>query len=231
MNSNYIEFYFDCSSPWTYLGFVGINEISQKKKMKIKFLPILVGGVFNSVNDEVYKLRAKPNPLKSNYYNQDLKMWAKARNIQINWPSIFPINSVKAMRGALFFKEQDQISDYALSIFKAYWTDGKDISQDKVISQICEDLNLDSNVFLNFINQETTKNALKKNTQELIDRGGFGSPTYFFNDFMKGWTTMVRAPSPSPLSDDKPVNLFFRPLNEFTADLAVQCDGRYRHNC
>ena len=88
------------------------------------------------------------------------------------------------MRGALFFNEQEQISNYALKIFKAYWTDGKDISQDKVISQICEDLSLDSNVFLNFINQETTKNALKKNTQELIDRGGFGSPTYFFKDSM-----------------------------------------------
>ena len=111
-------------------------------------------------------------------------MWAKARNIEINWPSIFPINSVKAMRGALFFKEQEQISDYALNIFKAYWTDGKDISQDKVISQICEDLNLDPDVFLNFINQEATKNALKENTQELIDRGGFGSPTYFFKNSM-----------------------------------------------
>ena len=106
MNSNYIEFYFDCSSPWTYLGFVGINEISLKYNIEIKFLPILVGGVFNSVNDEVYKFRAKPNPLKSSYYNQDLKMWAKARNIQINWPSIFPINSVKAMRGALFLRSK-----------------------------------------------------------------------------------------------------------------------------
>ena len=120
----------------------------------------------------------------NNYYNQDLKMRAKARNVQINWPSIFPINSVKAMRGALFFKNQEQISDYALKIFKAYWTDGKDISKDNVISQICEDLNVDSNGFINFINQETTKSALKENTQDLIDRGGFGPPTYFFKNSM-----------------------------------------------
>ena len=111
-------------------------------------------------------------------------MWAKARNIKINWPSIFPINSVKAMRGALFFKKQEQISNYALKIFKAYWTDGKDISKENVISEICEDLNIDSNAFINFINQETTKSTLKENTQELIDRGGFGSPTYFFKDSM-----------------------------------------------
>ena len=184
MNSNYIEFYFDCSSPWTYLGFVGINEISFKYNIEVKFLPILVGGIFNSVNDEVYKFRAKPNPLKSSYYNQDLQMWAKVRNIIINWPTIFPVNSVKAMRGALFFKEQQQISDYAIKIFEAYWTEGKDISQDNVICKISEDLNVDPNVFIDFINQETTKNALKKNTQELIDRGGFGSPTYFFEGSM-----------------------------------------------
>ena len=175
MNSNYIEFYFDCSSPWTYLGFVGINEISFKYNIEVKFLPILVGGIFNSVNDEVYKFRAKPNPLKSSYYNQDLQMGAKVRNIKINWPTIFPVNSVKAMRGALFFKEQQQISDYAIKIFQAYWTEGKDISQDNVICKISEDLNVDPNVFIDFINQETTKNALKKNTEELIDRGGFGS--------------------------------------------------------
>ena len=88
------------------------------------------------------------------------------------------------MRGALFFKEQQQISDYAIKIFEAYWTEGKDISQDNVISKISEDLNVDPNVFLDFINQETTKKALKKNTQELIDRGGFGSPTYFFKGSM-----------------------------------------------
>ena len=111
-------------------------------------------------------------------------MWAKVRNIIINWPTIFPVNSVKAMRGALFFKEQQQISDYAIKIFEAYWTEGKDISQDNVISKISEDLNVDPNVFIDFINQATTKNALKKNTQELIDRGGFGSPTYFFEGSM-----------------------------------------------
>ena len=88
------------------------------------------------------------------------------------------------MRGALFFKEQEQISDYALKIFKAYWTDGKDIFQDDVISQISEDLNVDSNIFMDFINQQTTKDILKENTKELIDRGGFGSPTYFFKDSM-----------------------------------------------
>ena len=184
MNDNYIEFYFDCSSPWTYLGFVGINELSLKYRIDIKFIPILVGGIFNSVNDEVYKLRAKPNPLKFDYYNKDMMMWARLRNIKINWPSIFPINSVKAMRGALFFDEQDQISNYSLRVFQAYWTNGEDISKESVLSKISRDLDIDPNKFINFINEESTKNLLKKNTEELIKKGGFGSPTYFFKGAM-----------------------------------------------
>ena len=184
MNDNYIEFYFDCSSPWTYLGFVGINELSLQYKIDIKFIPILVGGIFNSVNDEVYKFRAKPNPLKFDYYNKDMMMWARLRNIKINWPSIFPINSVKAMRGALFFDEQDQISNYSLRVFQAYWTNGEDISKESVLSKISKDLDIDPNKFINFINEESTKNLLKRNTEELIKKGGFGSPTYFFKDTM-----------------------------------------------
>ena len=184
MNDNYIEFYFDCSSPWTYLGFVGINELSLKYRIDIKFIPILVGGIFNSVNDEVYKLRAKPNPLKFDYYNKDMMMWARLRNIKINWPSIFPINSVKAMRGALFFDEQDQISNYSLRVFQAYWTNGEDISKESVLSKISKDLDVDPNKFINFINEESTKNLLKRNTEELIKKGGFGSPTYFFKGAM-----------------------------------------------
>jgi len=184
MNDNYIEFYFDCSSPWTYLGFVGINELSLKHKIDVKFIPILVGGIFNTVNDEVYKFRAKPNPLKFDYYNKDMMMWARLRNIKINWPSIFPINSVKAMRGALFFDKQHQIYNYSLRVFQAYWTNGEDISKESVLSKISRDLDIDPNKFINFINEESTKNLLKKNTEDLIKKGGFGSPTYFFKDTM-----------------------------------------------
>ena len=52
-NSNYIEFYFDCSSPWTYLAFTEILELSQRLNFEIIWKPILVGGVFNNVNKDV----------------------------------------------------------------------------------------------------------------------------------------------------------------------------------
>ena len=76
MNANYIEFYFDCSSPWTYLAFVEIELLSQRHKLEIEWKPVLVGGVFNTVNQDVYEFRKKPNPLKLNYSNEDLHLWA-----------------------------------------------------------------------------------------------------------------------------------------------------------
>ena len=72
MNANYIEFYFDCSSPWTYLAFTEIESLSQRHKLEIDWKPILVGGIFNTVNQDVYEFRKKPNRLKLNYSNEDL---------------------------------------------------------------------------------------------------------------------------------------------------------------
>ena len=83
-NANYIEFYFDCSSPWTYFAFTEILTLSKRQSLEILWKPVLVGGIFNSVNKDVYEQRKKPNPLKLNYYNDDLNLWAKVRNIDLN---------------------------------------------------------------------------------------------------------------------------------------------------
>ena len=55
MKANYIEFYFDCSSPWTYLAFAEIVSLSQRHELNIDWKPVLVGGVFNTVNQDVYE--------------------------------------------------------------------------------------------------------------------------------------------------------------------------------
>ena len=78
-NANYIEFCFDCSSPWTYLAFSEILPLSQRHNLEIKWKPILVGGIFNAVNQDVYDFRKKPNPLKLNYSNDDLNLWCELR--------------------------------------------------------------------------------------------------------------------------------------------------------
>tara|TARA_B100000902_G_C27215659_1_gene866801 strand:- start:123 stop:716 length:594 start_codon:yes stop_codon:yes gene_type:complete len=177
-----IEYYFDCSSPWTYLSFRGLLELKEEYDLNIVWKPILVGGVFNSINPSVYESRKNPVKEKSDYSQKDMLDWAVVRNITINWPKIFPVNSVKAMRGAFFAIDKENIEEYAESIFKSYWTEGKDISSDDILLKIIKIFNWDEQEFLLYINDPGTKEKLVRNTQELMERGGFGSPTFFIDE-------------------------------------------------
>ena len=184
MNANYIEFFFDCSSPWTYLSFNALKNLAEDHNLELRYKPILVGGIFNSVNPSVYENRSKPIPIKEKYYLDDIQNWAASRDVVINWPSIFPINSVRAMRGCLYAESNNTLHDYALSVFKAYWTDDKDISSNKVLEDICFENDLDSKKFFEFIDMPSTKQDLIDNSKDLIEKGGFGSPTFFYKDKM-----------------------------------------------
>ncbi len=183
-NPHKVEFYFDCSSPWTYLAFTEILPLSQRLGIKIIWKPILVGGVFNNVNQDVYEFRSKPNPLKLSYSNNDLALWSKLRDIEITFPKVFPVNSVKAMRGCLFAMEQEKLEIFARNVFKSYWSDGIDISKEDYLLEISKNSGLDPEDFKNFIYSKKAKELLLKNTDELIDRGGFGSPTFFYKQQM-----------------------------------------------
>ena len=176
-----IEYFLDCSSPWTYLSFRGILEVSKIKEIEIIWKPILVGGIFNSINPSVYESRKNPVKEKLDYSQKDLKDWANLRGITINWPTIFPVNSVKAMRGAFYFLDEGRIESYLESVFSAYWTDGHDISDIETLLKIADSNGADKDKFKEFIDTQEVKERLIKNTQELMDRGGFGSPTFFID--------------------------------------------------
>ena len=176
-----ITYYLDCSSPWTYLSFRGILDLKKKKNFEITWKPILVGGIFNSINPSVYESRENPVKEKLQYSQKDLQDWANFRNIQINWPTIFPINSVKAMRGAFYFIDNGGIETYFEGVFQSYWTNGKDISDIECLSLIAQDHGANKSDFVEFISNEQVKQRLILTTQELMDKGGFGSPTFFID--------------------------------------------------
>ena len=176
-----IEYYFDCSSPWTYLSFRGILDLHRKKDFEIVWKPILVGGIFNSINPSVYESRNNPVKEKAAYSQKDLNDWSELREITINWPKIFPVNSVRAMRGAFYFIDNGGIESYLEAVFQGYWTNGKDISDVDYLSLIAEENGVNALEYLEFISTDEVKQRLINNTQELINRGGFGSPTFFLD--------------------------------------------------
>jgi len=176
-----IEFYFDCSSPWTWLAFEQALKLFPPTLASIEWKPILVGGVFNAVNPSVYAARENPVPAKLAYARKDLQDWARYVGIEIGQPPVFPVNSVKAMRGAFVALEHDLLVPYARNVFRRYWTDLADISQDAVLGSIVEETGLDRADFFARIGQQAYKDRLRANTEALIARGGFGSPTLFLD--------------------------------------------------
>ncbi|MGH7949018.1 MAG: 2-hydroxychromene-2-carboxylate isomerase [Candidatus Binataceae bacterium] len=176
-----LEFFYDCSSPWTYLAFTRIEEVAGSNGADLIWRPFLVGGVFNTVNPSVYEERKKPVPLKAKYYVKDLQDWAHFYGIKIGNPTVFPVNSVKAMRGALVALEHGKISPYSRRVFECYWGDNRDISQDDVLRDIVRDVGLDDKEYFEKISSQPYKDKLRANTEDLMSRGGFGSPTMFVN--------------------------------------------------
>ena len=186
-----IEFFFDCSSPWTYLAFHNLQPLAGELGVPINWRPILVGGIFNAVNPSVYESRKTPVAAKQRYYAKDMQDWARRAGIAIKWtPTVFPVNSVKAMRGCILLDGDGKLVPFAAACFALYWGEDRDISQDAVLAEACRRAGVDSQTVLAGIAEPSIKQRLKANTDEAIARGAFGSPTiyvdksdmYFGND-------------------------------------------------
>jgi 2-hydroxychromene-2-carboxylate isomerase len=176
-----LEFFFDCSSPWTYLAFSRIGGVVERTGAEIVWRPILVGGVFNAVNQDVYERRAHPDPRKARYYEKDLKDWAKLCGIAIGQPPVFPVRAVAAMRAVIAADEVGALVAFARAVFEAYWGELKDISRPAVLEAAAAGAGLDGTKLLARSEAADVKDRLRANTDEVIARGGFGSPTMFVN--------------------------------------------------
>lgn len=177
-----LEFFFDCSSPWTYFAFRRLPPLCAACDTRIVWKPFLVGAVFNQVNDSVYRMREHPDSPKFRYLQKDIQDWARHLGMRISFPPpVFPVNSARAMRGALLAIERGLLVPYAESVFAAYWTELRDISQPEVLGEIWSGLGEPADECIALVDSEPYRQTLKANTGELIRRGGFGTPTFFID--------------------------------------------------
>lgn len=180
-----IEFFYDVSSPWTYLAFTNIQPLAAEFGATIVWRPFLVGGVFNSINPTMYHMRENPVPAREAWMLRDMQAWARLAGIIVNFPpAIFPVNSVKALRGILWAKEHGKDVALSKTFFEMYWAEGRDISQDDAVAEAATRVGLDPAHLAQAINDPAIKAQLKANTDEVIARGGFGTPTIFVDGHM-----------------------------------------------
>lgn len=177
---NRLECFFDCSSPWTYLCFHNLPAVAARAGVEVRWRPFLVGGVFNTINPSVYASREHPVPAKHAYMLKNLADWARLAGLEIHFPpSVFPVNSVRVMRACVALQDDPAMRGFARAAFEAYWTSGIDISTEAAFVDICKASGLDPDDMLERAGSEQARAGLRSNTDELIRRGGFGSPTMF----------------------------------------------------
>ena len=175
--SKYIDFYFDFISPYTYLAHKRILIIEKLENIKFNYKPILLGGLHN-LNKIV---PAALIDSKKKFTINDCELIAKKFNIKFKFNDKFPINSLDLMRGVLIVDEIKK-KKYIEIFFDAYWSLNLDLSDKKVTDKILNELDIDSNFFFEEINEQKTKNLLKKNRQEAFDKEVFGAPSFIVNN-------------------------------------------------
>ena len=172
-----IEFYFDFSSPYAYLGFKEIKKYEKKYPFQIKYMPIFLGGLHNSAGITP----AAFNKIKSKHMIQDTKLVANKKNIKFSFNSYFPIKTVNFMRGAIIAKDDNYEKIYVEKIFDSIWRDGLNMNDNIIINKVLKNLDLNPNIFFGKVSDIKIKDKLKKFTNDALKKGIFGAPTYYVN--------------------------------------------------
>lgn len=178
--SKKVEFYYDFSSPYTYIASTRIEKICEDNGAELEWKPFLLGGVFN----EIGSVPAVQIDNKFRYLRKDIEDSADYYNVEFNFPDLFPLNSVRSMRGAFAAQEQGKLLEYTHEMFRLYWTQGVDLSKADILGEAVSKIGIDTEWFLNRIGEQDIKDKLRDETNTAIERGVFGAPTMFVDDQM-----------------------------------------------
>ena len=172
------DFYFDFISPYSFLAHKEIIKIENKNSVKIKYKPILLGGLHN-----LHGIKAPAFiPAKAKHMIRDCKLIAEKNKIKFKFNSYFPIRSLNLMRGVFVAEEDDYKSYYIDTIFNAIWQDGLNMNDENVIEKILKNLNVNPKTFLLRSASSSIKDSLRKKTNEAYEKGIFGAPSFVSNN-------------------------------------------------
>lgn len=176
-----VEFFYDFGSPTVYLAATQLPAIAAAVGATIDWRPMLLGGVFKSTGNQSPVVV----PAKAAYMNNDLKRFAKRYGVPFSFNPHFPINTLALMRGAVAYQDDVVVSStYRDAIFRAIWVEARNLNEPDVIGQVLSDAGLDPAELMNRIGQQTVKDQLIANTEEAVNRGVFGAPTFFVGEQM-----------------------------------------------
>ncbi len=179
-----IEFWFDFSSPYSYLASERIDDLAAKHGRKVKWRPVMLGAAFKASGLPLLL----SVPLKGDYSKRDIERSARFMDVPYTFPPKFPLATLVAARGYYWLHGQDcgKAREFAHAVFRAYWVAGRDISELPLVLDIAVKLGIDGDAFATAIATTEIKDRVKQETDAAIAKGMFGAP-YFMVDGEPFW--------------------------------------------
>ena len=172
------EFYFDFGSPYSFLAHKKIREIEKENSIKIKYMPIFLGGIFklagNKANIDI--------PTKGKYMIKDCKLWAEKYNITFKFNNYFPIDTLSLMRCVIVAQNKGFEQNFINRVFDAIWKDGLNLNDNIIVEKLLKNLDINPKTFLMEAVDPKIKLELKKRTEDAFNTGIFGVPSFLVNN-------------------------------------------------
>lgn len=168
-----IELFFDYASPYAYLASTQLRGLIERAGVTLTLTPILLGALFRNLGTPNVPLFAMSDAKRA-YQGEELSRWSRRWHVPLKFPSRFPMNTVKALRGTLLIPEAKRLEAME-RVFTAYWVHDRDIGDDTVLSELFDPLSEDGPIVPRLAQK---KEALIATTARAEAEGVFGVPTF-----------------------------------------------------
>jgi len=176
-----LEYFFDYVSPFSFLADSQLPGLLERTGAELVYRPFLLGGVMKaSGNAPPFTV-----PNKGRYVANDVNRWAARYGIEIAPNPHFPVNTVLPMRAAVALLdagEPDAFRAFHQAAFRAMWNEGTNLADEAVLRDLIAKAGSDGDAILARCAEPEIKNALRANTDEAVERGAFGAPSFFVGD-------------------------------------------------
>jgi 2-hydroxychromene-2-carboxylate isomerase len=177
------EFLFDFGSPNAYLSHLLIPGVEQRTGARFKYVPILLGGVFRLTNNKSPIESFKDVKNKLEFQRVEMRRFVKRNSITaFKMNPFFPVNTLQLMRGAVAAEMEGVFVPYVEAMFRYMWAEPKKMDDPEVIRTSLNDAGLPADLLLRRAQEDDVKQRLLANTQAAVERGVFGSPSFFVGE-------------------------------------------------
>jgi len=178
-----VEFHFDFGSPNAYLSHLVIPEIEDRTGAKFAYVPVLLGGVFKMTNNRSPAESMAGIRNKMEYERLETQRFVERHGItRFQANPFFPVNTLTLMRAAVAAQRLGVFERYVDQVFRHMWAEPKKLDDPAVLRAALAESGLDAEALLRLAQDQTVKDELLASTAASVERGTFGSPTFFVGD-------------------------------------------------